>query len=183
MDRIRTAFPLSELALKKILVPIDFSPSSRKALLYAIPLAAQFHAEISLLHVLEVFYPPTKMIMVDTPFLEEKAFAQAKNELADWGKQVLDAGVTISVERGNPYLVIVDTARKSRTDLIVMGHRGRSGLEHFLLGGTVERVVRHSSCPVLVVREVEHDFLGSASEAEVKPVRSRSKTKRAAGKK
>ena len=43
--------------------------------------------------------------------------------------------------------------------LIVLATRGYSGLKHVLLGSTAERVVRHAPCPVLVVREHEHEFV------------------------
>ena len=181
--RGRHVFPVGGLALKKILVPIDFSPASRKALLYAMPLAAEFHAEILLLHVMEVFYPPPELAMVDSPLLEEKAIAEARNELAAWGRQIAGVAVTTSIQRGNPYLAIVDAARSSRTDLIVVGNRGRSGLEHFLLGSTAERVVRHASCPVLVVREVEHDFLNPVAATKPESARRRPKREKATRKK
>jgi nucleotide-binding universal stress UspA family protein len=57
-----------------------------------------------------------------------------------------------SVELGTPETNIVDRARASRADLIVLTTHGRTGLAHVLLGSVAERVVRHAECPVVTVR-------------------------------
>jgi nucleotide-binding universal stress UspA family protein len=56
------------------------------------------------------------------------------------------------MKRGSPAQAIVDTAKSSAADLIVMGSHGRTGLVHMLIGSVAERVVRIASCPVLTVR-------------------------------
>ena len=53
---------------------------------------------------------------------------------------------------------IVDAAKEFDVDLIVMATHGYTGLKHFCIGSTAERVVRAAPCPVLVVREKEHEF-------------------------
>jgi nucleotide-binding universal stress UspA family protein len=60
---------------------------------------------------------------------------------------------------GTPYEEIVKVAWERSADLIVMATHGYTGLKHFLLGSTTERVVRVSPCPVLVVRQQERDFV------------------------
>jgi len=62
---------------------------------------------------------------------------------------------------GTPYEEIIKVARERGVDLIIIATHGYTGLEHFLLGSTTERVVRVSPCPVLVVRQEEQDFVSS----------------------
>ena len=63
------------------------------------------------------------------------------------------------VRVGHPYQEITQAAQELKADLIVIATHGYTGLKHILLGSTAERVVRHASCPVLTVREREHDFV------------------------
>jgi nucleotide-binding universal stress UspA family protein len=159
---------LGELRLRHVLVPVDFSDSSRKALQYAESLARQFHAEIQLLHVAEIVPPPPDlMIVADTEALSAENREVGAKRLAEW-QQALGSRVNINsaARLGNPKHEIIQTAQETNTDLIVMGTRGRSGLSRLLTGSTTEHVVRHAPCPVLVVREREHDFLVPAVPAE-----------------
>jgi universal stress protein A len=61
--------------------------------------------------------------------------------------------------KGVPYHEIVQAGQQFKADLIVLGTHGRTGLQHVFMGSTAERVVRHAACPVLVVREREHEFI------------------------
>jgi universal stress protein A len=63
------------------------------------------------------------------------------------------------VQTGNPELAIVDAAKELGIDLIILSTHGRTGLSRVLLGSTAEKVVRHAGCPVLIVREHEHEFI------------------------
>jgi nucleotide-binding universal stress UspA family protein len=62
---------------------------------------------------------------------------------------------------GSPTLEIVEMARSLPADLIVISTHGRTGLKHVVLGSVAEHVVRRAPCPVLVVREEEHEILAS----------------------
>ena len=68
-------------------------------------------------------------------------------------------GAEALVRAGQPYYEITTAAKELDVDLIVITTHGRTGLKHALLGSTAERVVRHAPCPVLTVREREHDFI------------------------
>lgn len=142
--------------LKKILVPIDFSTCSKKALEYAVPLAEQFGADLILLHVLPSYAP-----MVDVVPVELESSEDANNELEALIK-ALPAQVSASkvLQRGEPHLEIVRVADKLASDLIILSTHGRSGLARVLMGSTASKVVSHAHCPVLVVREHEHEFVG-----------------------
>ena len=60
---------------------------------------------------------------------------------------------------GNPFLEIVRYAKANAVDLIVMGTHGRGPIAHMLMGSVAEKVVRKSPCPVLTVRDAQHDFI------------------------
>jgi nucleotide-binding universal stress UspA family protein len=144
--------------LRKILVPIDFSECSRKALHYATALAKLCQAEIFLLHVLEM--PPVPVQALEIAFMDDTPKESAAKELSEWQAHVgSPTSVKSLVCSGSAYTEIVRTAEENNMDLIVIGSHGRTGLARLILGSTAERVVRHATCPVLVVREHEHDFV------------------------
>jgi universal stress protein A len=156
------AVPVAGLQLRRILVPVDFSDCSRKAVRYAAQLAAQFNAELMLLHVLVIVQPPaTPMLLLENEgFAVEEVEAAAK-ALSEWRKDIAGGLRIKAVTRSGTaaHHEIVLAARECNSDLIVIGNHGRTGLGRVLLGSTAELVVRHAPCPVLVIREHEHDFL------------------------
>jgi universal stress protein A len=171
-DHHRTAEPAPEinlvpllLKLQSILVPIDFSEPSKKALRYALPFAEQFGAKITLLHVVE---PVAMLDFAYFPLaMENKEVMDIRERnLELLGKQhALDPSVIEKtvVRYGKPFREICDAARSLKADLIIIATHGYTGLNHALLGSTAERVVRHAPCPVLVVREQEREFIDSKS--------------------
>lgn len=147
--------------LKKILVPTDFSACSQKALQYAIALAKQFSASLTLLNVVTPVADVGELGMGTPVFPEGEIREYSMSRLAalaksDIGKQVSAA---TEVRVGQPVIEIIEAAREQQIDLIIMGTHGHTGLKHFLLGSVTENVVRHAKCPVLVVREREHEFI------------------------
>jgi universal stress protein A len=149
--------------LKHIVVPIDFSDTSHKALQYAVPFAAQFGAKLLLVHVIEPFALPAELSYVP-PEVEnagQTAIKGALEKLAELCQHQLGAKCLsqTSVRMGVPWHEITAAAKESAVDLIIISTHGHTGLKHVLIGSTAERVVRHAPCPVLVVREREHDFV------------------------
>jgi nucleotide-binding universal stress UspA family protein len=147
------------LHMKNILVPLDMSARSLKALRYAVPFARQFNAKLILLHVVEAAaYSPE--IPYPLPLQSQKT-KKVKKDL----NQVRDAHIppeiiTETVVRHDFVPdAVVEVARKKKADLIIVSTHGRTGVAHVLLGSTAEKIVRHAPCPVLVVREKEHDFV------------------------
>jgi universal stress protein A len=150
---------LPAFKLKQILVPVDYSPCSKKALEYAVPFAKQFDAELILLHVLQTTPPMLEMPPVDVETVED-----AKKELDELQETLQDAVRSSKVLRlGSPHIEIIAAAKELGSDLIILSTHGRSGLERVLLGSTAEKVVRHAGCPVLVVREHEHEFIAGGT--------------------
>ena len=153
------------MELKRILAPIDFSPDSEKALKYAMRLAQQSDAQLLLLHVTEPliytsdFMPPGAMYDWEASALQranEKLTAAQATVAAGKQKKI---GTEIHVRTGVAHHEITQAAQTLKADLIVISTHGRTGLRHMLMGSTAERVVQHAPCPVLVVREKEHDFV------------------------
>jgi nucleotide-binding universal stress UspA family protein len=155
---------LGPLGIKSILVPTDFSAPSKKALDYAVPFAEQFGAKLTLLHVVEPV--PTPDFANSFPLMMEndKLVAACKAQLQSLVEQeAIDSELIEKtlVRQGRSFHEITDAARTLKTDLIIISTHGYTGLKHALLGSTAERVVRHAPCPVLVVREREHEFVQS----------------------
>jgi len=86
-------------------------------------------------------------------FPEHHVLEQMKEKLAQLAREQINAEVPVfpHVEKGKPWAEIIRLAEQHEADLIVLGTHGRTGLQHWLLGSTAERVVQHASCPVLVV--------------------------------
>jgi nucleotide-binding universal stress UspA family protein len=148
--------------LSKILVPIDFSDCSKKALQYAVPFARQFGATITLLHVVHVNYVGgPKVGALDFPLIEADLRKSAQKQLAEVeATEVQPQTATETLVRIGPEVVeIVGAAKKLASDLIIISTHGRTGLEHVFMGSVAENVVRLAPCPVLVVREHEHEFV------------------------
>ena len=143
----------------KILVPTDFSASARAATRVAADLSLRFEAPLTLVYVFErSIYPMPDQYVLFTPAQLEHMFAEFNQRLAAACQEAVAAGATHVVSRrlqGWAPGEITQYARSAGFDLIVMGTRGRTGLEHLLLGSVAERVVRMADCPVLVVHEPE----------------------------
>ena len=151
------------IALKRILVPIDFSPLSKKALQYALRFAEQFRAGLTLLHVIEPDVPSAfDGLMIAPPINLNGDQTKCANRL-----KVLASSMAIratnyvqsTVRTGLAAYEIVEAAKEFEVDLIVIATHGYTGWKHFAIGSTAERVVRAAPCPVLVVREREHEFV------------------------
>ena len=155
---------------KKILVPVDFSPSSLLALETAIELAARFGATFELLHVWEPppVYGPDALVAGGGALyaeLEDHTRRAAGKEMEELVERLRLRGhreIRAHIERGIPSAVIVAFA-KNGYDLVVMGTHGRTGFSRFVAGSVAEKVVRLSPVPVLTIRNP--DQAGAVSYA------------------
>jgi len=142
---------------KKILVPLDFSDYSKKALTFAVDFAMRFNSQITLLYVLEpMIYPADLALGQITPLgMDHENLQFAEKELQKI-QQTLIAGKIeseIIVAAGKPFFEINRTAQEINADLIIIATHGHTGVEHILFGSTAEKVVRKAPCPVLTLRE------------------------------
>jgi universal stress protein A len=163
MDAATRTAVKSPLRLKQILVPIDFSDCSKKALQYALPLAKEHQAALTLLYVVPPAYGAGEYGGIDYAQLEAGMREGGEKELAklvvDEVRDEVSADALVRV--GSPTREIVEMARLLPADLIVISTHGRTGLRHVLLGSVAEHVVQRAPCPVLVVREHEHEIIAS----------------------
>ena len=145
---------INKLPWRRILVPIDFSKSSLRALDVAVPLALDCGAELFFLSVIEPSVYATGMEGVIVAVPDNTLIEEAKSNLPKIVKRFVSPllKTTTLVERGKAFDIIVQVARKRRIDLIVMMTHGRTGMEHIFMGSTAERVVRHAKCPVFILR-------------------------------
>lgn len=157
-----------DLVMKRILVPLDFSASSTRALDYACELAKKFDAALHLVHVCEV--PSMMTGSMDAYAIAYTDWSQrlgdeAERELEKLRPRLTGVKVSSEVLFGNPARAIVTAARTSDVDLIVMGTHGHGPLMHVVMGNVAERVVRTADCPVLTVRGPRDEDAGRGKPA------------------
>lgn len=147
----------------KILVPIDFSEHSKKALEYAVPFARQFNASLDLLYVVEpTIYPADFSFgQVGFPNVEEELRTRGHHELTQLITKTISERVTAraSVRTGKAFFEIDQFAQEQEIDLIIIATHGHTGIEHVLFGSTAEKVIRHAPCPVLVIPSAGKKFV------------------------
>lgn len=153
----------SSIGLSTILVPIDFSDNSKKALRYAIPFAQQFNASLTLMYVVEPTIYPSDFGFGQVGFpnvekeLQDKAIQEMQELIATMVPPTVKSSAV--VDSGIPFVEITLYAQRKNIDLIIVATHGTTGVEHILFGSTAEKIIRKSPCPVLVVRAEEHDFI------------------------
>lgn len=146
------------MAIKRILVPVDFSADSLNALAYARDFGTRFGAELLILYVIEPIYYATPADMyVASPNVallleEQRRIGNEQMKRIGTDLQKKGARFRTMIKGGAPAQMIVDTAKSTRADLIVMATHGHTGLAHMLMGSVAEKVVRTAACPVLTVR-------------------------------
>ena len=152
----------------KILVPLDGSEHSDRALAAALQIAKNFNSEITLLHIYSVTVTPvvipepTTLNPTGVPIATSAEVSKMVDAARDAGKKILADGeqkvraesvpVETSLIEGNSPQEIVKTAKEGQFDLIVIGARGIHRLRDLLMGSVTEGVVKHASCSVLVVK-------------------------------
>jgi nucleotide-binding universal stress UspA family protein len=142
----------------KILLPIDFSPSSQDALEMAADLARHFHAELHLLNVIP-FFPTTTFpdLIPETNFIEaSRTFAE--EHLAKCHAALAARGIraTSSVEVGNDIVgTIMEAVEHEHIDMVVISTHGISGWHPLVFGSIAEKVVKLVQCPLLLLRSAK----------------------------
>jgi universal stress protein A len=142
----------------RIVVPTDFSSSSEEAWDLAQRVAETLGAEVVLVHVF-VEPPPYGNAPLGPSGATWQAFEHARKwvseELEKWAARAREKGIKarMVMRTGVPHQEIVELATDERSDLVIMGTHGRSGLSRVLLGSVAERVIHFAPCPVLTVRK------------------------------
>jgi nucleotide-binding universal stress UspA family protein len=143
---------------KKILFCTDFSEDAHWAFTYALNLAKSYKSKLFILHVTpEPVHPEQLSIYLPPEKLKELKASQKKEmnqqlEMHYLKKMRGFKNYKVVFKEGEPFVEIIQIAKKESAHLIVMGTHGRTGLDHILFGSTAEKVVRKSPCPVLTIR-------------------------------
>lgn len=153
------------IAIKNVLVATDFSAASDTALTYGRTLARTFGSTLHVMHVVDdmsrfMSYAENAGLPYGEVQAEMEKAARASLETlvsAD-DRQELAARVVVCTAR-NIAAAIADYARNSSIDLIVIGATGRGAVDRILTGSVADKVIRRASCPVLAVRNPEHEFI------------------------
>ena len=143
-------------ATRKILVPIDFSESSGAALLYGRNLAKAFGAQLHVLHVMD--NPFLRSTFKSTAAIELDMANRMAERISPEDRTMLRTVSAVRIS-DDPYDEIIRYAEEEQIDLIVMGTHGRGGVTRLLMGSVAEKVVRTARCPVLTVRNPDHEFV------------------------
>jgi nucleotide-binding universal stress UspA family protein len=152
------------MSVKKILWTTDGSENGLRSLPAAVYMAKTFQASLCALHVVNKvpmlsskgFTPPAPMAF-DVPKYQQALVEEMKKYLEKTiATQAPELDVTeYVVEVGNPAEIIMDFAKRSGVDLIVMSTHGRKGVKHMLLGSVAEEVIRYSPVPVMTVPSIK----------------------------
>lgn len=154
----------------KILLPIDFSPSSEAALEMAVDLAEHFHAELYLVNVIPMFPTTTLPDLVPEGKFIQEAQVFAERHLAKCNALLAKRGVksTSIVEVGNDIAGnIIEVVEREHIDLVVISTHGISGWHPLVFGSIAEKVVKLVQCPLLLLRSAK-----SASDVKISSGRS-----------
>ena len=136
--------------LKTIVVPIDFSESSVKALRHAAAMAERDQASLTLLNVIE---EPQTFRTLDAPERQRRQEDDRRVKLRNLAQRELSSSQTVHIEvrEGNPPREIVRLASRQNADLIVLGLGQWRGLQRWFHGHIAARIVRDACCPVLML--------------------------------
>jgi len=146
-----------------ILLPVDFSQGSINAVKYAVSFAREYDATLHILHVIEQrlhpsFYSAGQVSIFNlVPDLHQRSLEATKDFINEHIKVSVNSQHYI--RDGIPYREIIKCVNELNIDMIVIATHGLSGIEHFLMGSTAEKVIRKAKCPVLSVKNPEREFI------------------------
>ncbi len=142
------------MTITRVLCPVDFSDTSRKALRYAVAVATRYDAVLHVLHVMPdptaVAVPAMSAVPAQIASQIQAASAASLCDFIDRADTNTSLGARI-VRTGIPVAEILGYADEIAPDLIVIGTHGRTGFSHLLMGSTAERVVARAASPVLTI--------------------------------
>lgn len=140
--------------MEKILVSLDGSESSIKALKKTGELASKFSSKIVLLHVVSNVVDSAYLALNEYKQAIDKAYEETGKEILEEASELLakDIKVKTLLKHGDPGKVIIDTAKVEGVDLIVMGNRGLTPVSRVMLGSVSNKVLNNTKSSVLIVK-------------------------------
>jgi nucleotide-binding universal stress UspA family protein len=151
----------------RILVPFDFSTSAEAALAWAADLQKTTGAEaLRMVHAISPRPPGTEDVALEVPLRRDDELAALRRSMVDAARRYgAEASAYVVVRSSAVGDVIIDAARSSGSELIVMGTHGRSGAKRLFLGSVAEHVLRHADCPVVTVHASRSEASASVTGA------------------
>jgi nucleotide-binding universal stress UspA family protein len=154
------------IAIKNVLVATDFSPASETAMMYGRALARTFEATLHVIYVVDNL--AGRLAFGEAALAGSPLDLQADIEAA--GRRSLEAAIAEDDRRElhavpvlrtstSPSKEIVNYAKEAKIDIVIVGTTGRGMLDRMLMGSVADKVVRTAPCPVLAVRNPEHEFV------------------------
>ena len=142
---------------KKLLVPLDGSSTGQAALITAVDISRCYGASLVVVSVYDPF--PFIVAGPDYGYAQTQyvdAVREESNKIVKIGQERATAAGLVAeglvVDAAKTWRAILDAAQSTQADLIVMGSHGRSGLDKLIMGSVTQRVLQHTTLPVLVVR-------------------------------
>jgi nucleotide-binding universal stress UspA family protein len=137
-----------------ILVPVDFSDSSARALRHAVKLAGEWGGSLTIVHVVPADYGWLGIGREESRDLDRSMQKQAADRLRAFANEYIGDNVAadLEVRIGHPAEEIVAAANELKCDSIVLSTRGLTGLDRYLIGSVADRVARLAPCPVILIR-------------------------------
>ena len=146
--------------IKKIVYCTDFSENSKAAFEVALDLAQKYKAKLFLLHVVPPLVFPSPVM---EEFITEQTHLQFTHDVIKGSMEQIEktfvkklgafSDYEVKILNGHPSSEILRFLEDHSADLVVMGTHGLTGLAHFFLGSTAEKVVRRAPCSVLTIKE------------------------------
>lgn len=168
------------LQISHILFPTDFSETSERALPFALELARRNKASITMMHTIEEpydFAPMLEDVKKQVNRKVETLFNDKLDEIAEDSKY-RDLEIDTRIQNGRISLAIMEEAKNSKADFIVMGTTGATGLEKVLFGSNASEIILQSKVPVLAVPQnsgysgLDHiTFLTDYNDGDVKALK------------
>jgi nucleotide-binding universal stress UspA family protein len=137
--------------IRKILIAVDDSTSAEKVAREGFRLAKQSKAEVALISVAD-----TVLLPIDSGITRQEMVQMLKDSFKKSQQLLMDKvfkslKVKSFIEEGDPYKLILKIATEWNANLIVMGTHGHTGIPHLLMGSVAEKIVRHSTKPIVII--------------------------------
>jgi len=149
--------------VNNILVPIDFSNYSKKALAYSSQIAQSYNAQLQVLHIIEETMHPAFSVSGKSSIFDlvPDIRDDSRKRVEKMMKEIVSDKVKfhIYIQGGRAANAIIQFSKENSTDLIVIATHGLTGFEHMLLGSVTEKVVRMAPCPVFTVKAFGKDLI------------------------
>jgi universal stress protein A len=147
-----------ELRFTKVLVSTDFSEAGDKAVPFAFRLAKDHGASVVLAHVVDAMPVPSPLYAHYYPIPTPEQISGAQESARKALRERIPASYRdavaseVAVGQGDPARELLRIAAEQNASVFVISTHGRTGVKHLLLGSVAEKVIRHATCPVLVIR-------------------------------